>query len=367
MPEIEPDDSSRREALPLGEWLLRLVADERAVRNSAGRALVAMRHAFSPNIEESDAAFQQAIRVAVVAPGFDTAAFVRRLCATLVAVADDWRRQIARSAEEDYAVDDGEAILLTSAMAGIVFQALDQAFLAAPEALQGVLQHPQQAYQALAALERIGPSAVAFAPRLLEIIQPGDNWEGSRAEGAARAMGAIARDNGELIDEIRRSLRDARVEVHSAAALALTCLGTKVAGREQEIVGELTALLANGGGGYVIHALASVGRHIPEARRRVLELAQPRPPVWESVPWFPSTKHDRVMTERADAIDAMRYLADYPDECMPVLVEAVDSFREPSPDCGPTSRIEETLKCFGPTAGPLAVALAARLRTAVAE
>lgn len=419
MAKVQPDYSFHREGLTLREWLLKLVGDKRAEREAAGKVLMGM--AIPPidvglpgvdrsaDLAEHNAAFQKAIRVAVAAADFDTAEFIRRLCAYRVMLADDWRRRVDDSVERqkpgekqweriseklvakinsssDPAVRREASTRLTRALcaisareeridkrvragaeglspastaARVIFNVLDAAFLAAPEAMQLVLDHAQESHEALAALERIGPPAIAFAPQLLRRIQ-----RNSSAEAAGRALGSIVRDNGAFIDQIRKRLHDSREGSRNGAAAALTCLETQVAGREQEIVSDLLALLAKKVEFQPVQALASVGRHIPGARERVIELARPRPPVWKSVPWWPDMKLDLVMYERGYAVDAMRYLSEYAEECVPVLIEAIDSFEEYDPDesyHGPASRVARALKCFGPAAGAAALLLAQKL------
>ena len=420
MAKVQTYYSLEREALPLCEWLLKLVGDDRATREAAGKALSRSldRHLadvdFSPNPVERGASFQNAIREAVAAPGFDTAEFIRRLCAFRVVISDDWQRRVdacfrleapverqweriserlvtkinasgdaavrrkvmtrlvralwAISAREERISKrtgaDAEALSISGLMAHLVFGALDTAFLVAPEALQLVLEHPQEAHAALAALERIGPPAIGFAPQLLERIRRAHASGAHCAEEAARALGSIIRGNGAFVDQIRNCLHDPHAEVRNAAAVALARLGTQVAGREVDIVRDLLQLLEQKVDFYLVQALASVGRHIPTARKRVIELTRPRPPVWEPVTGYPDMKFDRMMCERGWAIDAMKYLTEYAEECVPVLVEAIDSFEEFDPDqsySGPVSRIAFVLQSFGPAAGSAAIFLTEKL------
>jgi hypothetical protein len=70
---------------------------------------------------------------------------------------------------------------------------------------------------------------------------------------------------------------------------------------------------------------------------------------------------DRGMEGRAAAFSAMEFLRNYPDECVPVLIEALDSFEEFDPDhgyYGPGSRVADALSEFGPQARAATLPLA---------
>jgi hypothetical protein len=162
-------------------------------------------------------------------------------------------------------------------------------------------------------------------------------------------------------------LRSPHDAIRAAAADTLSYLGTNVGGREPEILPLLHDLFDRGGGNDLwayVRAVASVGRNDPASRRRIVDLARPRPPRL-SEPGYQGYRHDLTMGERGIAIDAMRYLADYPDECIPVLIDAIDTFEEYDPDeCydGPIGRVSAALERFGPRAGSeAAVALASHL------
>ena len=113
-----------------------------------------------------------------------------------------------------------------------------------------------------------------------------------------------------------------------------------------------------------VPALASVGRHLPEVRQCIINLAKPRPPQWKTEPSVPDYRHDVTMFKRGTAIGAMGYLTNYPEECVPVLIDAMDNFEEYDPDVGydgPLERISGTLSLFGAQAGAAAVPLACHL------
>jgi HEAT repeat protein len=364
--------------------------------------------------------FKQAVREAVEAPGFDTAEFVTRLCARRVANDRDWLRRCdeghklkepiktryeriadrlvkkleAAGADEraqqdakdrimraicasgdleqkawDKATAGAETMTMASFMAYAVFIALDRAFLAAPEALLFEIDHAKHAHEPLAALARIGPPAGAFAPLLIERLDHiVNNRDGGKYGFAgAAALGSVGRDNPAVVDAMIQRLRSPHEAIRAAAADTLAHMGTNVAGREGEILSLLHEMFDRGGIGWFmsVRAVASVGRHDRESRRRVIDLARPRPPRIVR-PEFPHGEYDEVMHERGVAIDAIgAFLTDHPDECVPVLIEGISSFDEYDPDecySGPHGRIAGAIERFGPRAGTeAAIALAQHL------
>lgn len=180
----------------------------------------------------------------------------------------------------------------------------------------------------------------------------------------ARSLGEIGRGRPEVVSAMIERLghEDARIQ---KAALSVFCyLGDDVCNREREIAGLIFPLLDRlGTGAYA--AYASVGRHLPEVRRWIIEQAKDRPPKWRRLERFPDYTFDAVMQERGTAISAMRYLFDYAEECLPSLTDAMENFKEYDPDeehQGPLGRISEVLKTFGPKAAHAAVPLARHLR-----
>ena len=89
------DDSFVRDGRPLSAWLPELVGDDAPTRLAAGEALQAIWFAVpsvhtklgeiewgsSPDVEGHGDRFKEAVRAAVIARGFPTADFVRRLIA----------------------------------------------------------------------------------------------------------------------------------------------------------------------------------------------------------------------------------------------------------------------------------------------
>jgi hypothetical protein len=94
----------------------------------------------------------------------------------------------------------------------------------------------------------------------------------------------------------------------------------------------------------------------------VIGLARPRPAHLVGAEDGPA--FDQTMVERGAAIDAMQYLVEHPDECMPVLIECIESFEEYDPDWeyyGPVARVARALELFGPAASEAAPILAGKL------
>jgi hypothetical protein len=433
MAKVAPDYSFVRDGKSIGEWLRRLVGEDAPQRQVAAEKLQAMQYGVPnshtelqncdpiPDMAAQAERFKQAVRDAVETPGFDTAEFVSRLCARRVANNRDWLRRceearkmrepaeaqyeriaerlvkrmnaagisseareaatrrvtraILASCEHDQrnwerATAGAEAMTMASFMAYAVFVALDRAFLAAPESLLFVLDHSNHPHDALAAIQRIGPPAIAFAPLLIErmdhLAEKGEAEEIHRGYDAAAGLGSVGRDNAGVVEAMIQRLRSPHESIRAAAADTLSHLGTNVAGRQAEILPRLHELFDKRTGELwaFVGAVASVGRHEPASRRRIVDLARARPPRL-SEPGYKGYRHDLTMGERGVAIDAMRYLTDYPDECIPVLIDAIDTFEEYDPDeCydGPLGRISEAIGRFGPrAAGDVAVALARHL------
>jgi hypothetical protein len=91
------------------------------------------------------------------------------------------------------------------------------------------------------------------------------------------------------------------------------------------------------------------------ALRRVLEVAEPRPPRWRTCEEYPDYKFDEVLGERAYAIHALAYFQRIADEVVPVLIVAFDTFEEFDPDWsynGEHERVCAALAAFGPRAAP---------------
>jgi len=113
-----------------------------------------------------------------------------------------------------------------------------------------------------------------------------------------------------------------------------------------------------------VGALAAVGRDNAEVRQLIIDRAKPGPPKMMQPPDFPQYEYDLTMRQRGVAIDAMRYFSACPEDCIPVLIDAIDTFVEFDPDQshgGPPARISQVLELFGARAGAAAVPLARHL------
>jgi hypothetical protein len=258
-------------------------------------------------------------------------------------------------------IDDAEAMSSASHASHAVFNALGGELLAAPEGLQLLLEHRRESYQALEALARIGPSAIAFAPQLIERMdhQPSD---GTYRFDGAEALGSIGRGHGGIVDAMLERLRSSEAAVRAAAAATLAVVGTDVAGRTAAILARLHEMF-DANDMAALGAMASVGRDDPSSRRRVIDLARPRPPQMKASTY--GEMQDAVMFERGHAIYAMTHFTAYPGECVPVLIEAIDTFEEYNPDetyAGPVARVANALARFGPAAGAAALPLSRHLQ-----
>lgn len=424
---MRPDYSFEREGLGLSEWLWRLVDRDRRTREAAGKALQSMQIGLSSvemdwgnlleyqDAEAQRSRFEVAVRSVVNAPDFDTREFIQRLCAYRLALAADWRLRAKewlnseRTARYDrlakrvldswknagstedkesaekrlirltmaYLCDDrdqdskivseAESVSPAAIAAGMIFSILGPELLAAQESLALMLDDQQLRHDALQAFARIGPAAIAFAPRLIAEIDSLPEASGNRSGryDGAEALGRIGRGKADVVEAMIERLTHDNPHVRHAAASVLQYMETDICGRERRIIDLLREMLGHDAHYSIIMALASIGRHLPEVRKIILARAADRPPRMISHPDYIGYGYDQTMVERGIAISAMRYLVDYPDECVPVLIEAMESFEEYDPDesyGGPHARIARVLTAFGPKAAAAALPLARHLQ-----
>lgn len=79
-----------------------------------------------------------------------------------------------------------------------------------------------------------------------------------------------------------------------------------------------------------------------------------------TVPGYPNMAYDQTLHARGTALSALNCFTEYPEECLPVLIEAMHSFEEFDPDeCyhGPQSRIAGVVVKFGPKASSAVASL----------
>jgi hypothetical protein len=364
---LSPDLSFEREGRPLASWLLDLVSDDRPTRQVAGEALGGMWYgtprfsiplaALDPDllwqIDGQQERFAKAVRSAVDSQDFPRLDFVRRLCRLRIAHDDDWCRRVDQVGSYGFldrqakkVFRQAESSQASGHMASYVFGSLTSALLADPEGLRAMLSNRQLFHEAAQALARIGRPAVAFAGYFLDLL---DQPAGQYGFEGAFALGAIGRDESEVVDAVLRRLRQGDEQIRYRAASVLEHMGPQLAGRTDEA---LQLLLEATCSPILVHAatpaLASVGRDRIEALERVLEIAAPRPPRWRSEPSRPHDRYDEVMAERGTAIEALRYFVGFPERVIPVLLNAKQTFVEFDSDymygCG---RVEQVLAAFG--------------------
>jgi hypothetical protein len=369
--QLFPDYSFDREGQPLSAWLLMLVDHDRTVRDHAGEVLHAMElglpHAMTsleamaeyPDTRTQMARTESAIRETLAQPNFPTSEYVRRLCGKMISMHQDWLRRVEEGAfnrSEDWAPGLLPAELVSSSgyMTGRVFRALSRELLVASDLLVEMLETPPGLRsEAAEAMVRIGPPANALANSLLQHLDAKSGSIGGTTPCfyGAHALGVLSRNQCGFIDKLIQRLRSDAAEIRASAAETLECVGPNVCGREEEIVSQLMASVSRSGSFAAgVGAIASVGRHIQQARSFVISRALPGEPRIVTNPGPSGCPHDITMFERGEAIRAMRHFADYPDECVPVLISSLDSFEEYDPDLeyfGPASRIADALAAFG--------------------
>ena len=403
-----PDFSFTRRGRPLASWLPELVSDDPATRLAAGEALQAMwsglpsGHTDLAEIDWGPHAavfagqgdrFRDEIRATLGSRAFPASDFVRKLILFRVALREEDRRRIARGREEDEApnihrdrllqrleaakgeVEGAEAARryfrwVAANMARtwkrgrkaasesttppgflsyVVFEALDVALMADRPGLLAMLSDEGMRRDALGALTRIGPPAVDFAPILFERL---DASTRSGYSQEALALGSIGRDDPVVIDGLLRRLRSGPSSVRPGAATALGRAGPPLAGRVEVAIDLLLGATEGPEINFAaIPALASVGRDSEVALRRILELAEPRPPRFRTDEDSPHYRYDEVLRVRGAAIDSLRHFKRFADRVIPVLVDAIDTYEEYDPDrcdSGDHGRACAGLQPFGP-------------------
>jgi hypothetical protein len=413
MARIQPDFSFKRDGRSLPEWLLDLVSEDAPARLAAGEALQAMMYGFpsahtdlahiDPDswgaVADQADRFKNAARAALRSPDFNDYKFVRELILYRIALKEDWRRRMTKAGDEDDASNDlqerllkrfesadgdperteaarrymrwvcasfarglkrgqdayagAESMSAPGVMASIVFDSLDTALLTDRPGLHAMLADKSMRTDALSALARIGPPAIEFAAVLFEQL---DGDQVTHFSDSARALGSVGRDDPNVIDGLLRRLRSGPAAIRSRAAEALFHAGPPLAGRVDVALDLLIG--ATHSTDFVFSAtpaLASIGRDSEIAFRRVLELAEPRPPRWRTDENFPDHRYDQVMIERGAAINSLHFFNRFADRVIPVLVGALDTFEEYDPDWsheGDHERVCAALEPFGPLAAP---------------
>lgn len=418
------DMSLVRDGRGVGEWLPGLVSEDAGERARAAEALggmwqgkprystkweemEGMASGVTPDMAGQTKRFEQAVREAVDAPGFPRATFVRKLLLYRMAQKRDWLRRVSQMSHQDETYDRRETELIERALTSpdeaergraakrfgrlfcaalsrdqrlsdgaesmqppgmvsyLVFNALGEPLLEASDLLREMLADRYEQSHALEALVRIGTKGRAFATDLLSVLDQ------ARDDGGfygAHAMAAVGRGDPEVVGELVRRLREGTPVVKSGAAATLEEMGTDVAGREGEIVDLLRPMLAGPETRYAgVGALASVGRDREDVMREVVELARPKEPRWKAVKQGKyEHRYDETMWDRGVAIHALRYFTRFPDQVVPVLADAVETFEEYDPDLqrgqSAHERVVNSLRAFGPAAAAAVPVLVRHVR-----
>ena len=429
MSEQQPDYSFIRDGLSLEDWLWKLVDDSKAMRVAAGEALQAMEwglpsahidwgtFATLPDIGGQSRRFAEAVKEIFAGDSFNSARFLEKLGALRLGMSHDWRKRVdavtthTNARDEKYdriaerlvetinstadetektraekrlaklsaiyiagscneTADDpfqqAESIAPSGVAATRIFHILDVELLSAPDVLEIFLRDSSLRFDALSALQRCGPAAVAFAPLLLDDFDQLARTGGkSDWFDASDALGNIGEGNPDIVEAVVSRLTHKKSSVRRGAADVLRHMGGEVCGRNDEICQLLLPLLDDEETWCIaLFALASVGRDIPEIRAKVLAMAAPREPKLRAYPGYPHMEFDQTMHERGNALSAIEYLTSYPDECLPVLIEALETFEEFDPDegyHGPHGRISDVIARFGSDAESVALPLARHL------
>lgn len=349
-----------------------------------------------PDMAAHRSAFEAAITTAANSPGFPAAKFV---CDAIVRMARDRHaHHVAVDVESKLLDNWGEHPssdpLSNPAMAArinqyrdhkavasagrgrlsfgdqtlhLVFPHVGLALLAAPDAVRKAMVGRSCNFTVAKAVAELGPAGGALVEPLLRRL---DAVRDDRWFDAARELAALGRNNAVVVGELLRRVEAGRERVRAGAAETLEWMETGLAGRNDEVFDTLERVLSDDGTPPLVkwqarRAWASVGRDREPVLAYVLDLAKPRPPRIERQT-YPggSYEYDAAMYERSAGIDLLKYFTQFPDRVVPVLIEAIDSFKEYDPDLsyrGDHERVCNVLELFGPAAAPAVPRLARHL------
>ncbi|MCA9093739.1 MAG: hypothetical protein KDA68_09650 [Planctomycetaceae bacterium] len=181
----------------------------------------------------------------------------------------------------------------------------------------------------------------------------------------ATLLGSFSRDDPRVAGLLLEMIRSDDPKEQERGLKSLVGMRPELGDYHSEILKRILELQTSQSNWFCVQALASVGRDDPEIRAMVLEMAKPCPPRIVTIEIGAHRKsswsYDEAMEDRSSALEAIRYFVDYPDEAVPVLIEALGSFEEFDPDYmydGTCVRVSEILEAFGPAAGPWAYRMA---------
>jgi hypothetical protein len=369
---MRPSDSNRfiHQGHGLDHWLWELVCDDIDCREIAADVIDQMR--FGISADQSDEAikaffeeFDKAVRSTLARPDFNARAFVEALIDFIPAaqaqrmqlVHEETERSdrvydemVARLGEEKgrkawaktlrVSIDQPnkneqmqEQLLHQGVTAAVVFGALGEELLIAPDRLLGLLRDRHHQYLAAEALGRIGPAARSFADELLHQLK--SNRERRMAEGLA----AIIRDDAAMIHSVVDRLQAKDPEVAAGAADVLYYLGERAAELAPESIDALLALAnRRDWARSCLGAVGAVARGTDLAVDRLLLLSR-----------------DRDNEVQGSALAALGQIGRQPDRLVPRLIQAFDDYQEQNPDLFHNSEHELVvcaLQQFGPAAAP---------------
>ncbi|MCA9093740.1 MAG: hypothetical protein KDA68_09655 [Planctomycetaceae bacterium] len=234
-------------------------------------------------------------------------------------------------------------------------------FLRVPEMISVFMESRMGTGLADKLLIRYGSAASWFAAELLHLVQFPKQGYWIPTE----ALGVVGRNDSNVAGALLEMIRSDDPEVQERGLAVLKVMGPELGHYFDEILKRILELQTNARLTSNVAALASVGRKDPEIRAKVLEMAKPRPPrivkYTTGIRSHPEATCDLAMFDRGPALEAIRYFVDYPDEAVPVLIEALESFEEYDEDMnyfGDCARISASLEAFGPAASSAAFRLA---------
>ncbi|MCA9176245.1 MAG: hypothetical protein KDB14_17280 [Planctomycetales bacterium] len=364
------------------------------------------------DFEQRPRQFAADVRSVLSHPSFDAPSYVERLVAYLLSLQSDWRRRIdeqnaatelrdarferladklqrglpagphqvseqladgalaglarlARlsaayigSAFRDNAPLEGAELMSPAGiMAQQVFEVLSLELIETDELLPLCLADSGLRSHALRAIERLAPT-MADADMLEKLASLGalllgelDRTTTRNHFDAAVALGAIARRDPTLVTALSQRLTHRRPAIRAAAASALRHAAPLGAEVRRDLCQRLLQLLDEPDTWHAgAEALACIGAADASVRARFIELSQPG--------------DEGLMWQRGYALSLLGHFRDHAAECLPALIEAMESFKEFDPDecyAGPLGRVAQALEQLGPAAAEAAEPLARHL------
>jgi len=354
-----PDLSFTRGGLPLSKLLLDLVSFDEPSRDAAGKAIISIWNAapgfdvssliLPADLRQHRLRLKEIVRSSLHEIEIPASDFVSELISLRMRLDEE----LIRFANRSLLVFDEVLFGATK----IVFEYLSRELLLDRAGLRLMLDRPGSggsADEAAFAITRIGKDASEYFQILLDKLDRGSSrypWP------IPSAVAAIARSDNDKLNQLMDRLHSKTGKGWEAAVWAVEEVGTETGQLSEAFIdyllGELLAAEWNESRfAQLITAVASIGRDRADVLDIVVSFATAATPHWPGKESDGSDTFD-VMVDRAFAIDALKYFQAFPDRVLPILVSALNDFKEFDIDLGyygERYRVCQCLASFGPAA-----------------